>query len=60
MSLKDSDSVAIGKGIPDGYISLALRLPFRANDRTLTDVEVRTTIESVIAALKEVHNATLR
>ncbi len=49
-----------GKGIPDGYISLALRLTFRANDRTLTDVEVRTTIESVIAALKEVHNATLR
>jgi len=49
-----------GKGIPDGYISLALRLTFRANDRTLTDAEVRTTIESVIASLKEVHNATLR
>ncbi len=49
-----------GKGIPDGYVSLALRLTFRANDRTLTDAEVRNTMEAVIASLKEAHNATLR
>ena len=30
-----------GKGVPDGRVSLSLRLTFRAADRTLTDDEVQ-------------------
>jgi phenylalanyl-tRNA synthetase beta chain len=40
-----------GKGIPDGKVSLALRLTFQAPDRTLTDAEVHAAMEDVITAL---------
>ena len=50
----------VGKGIPDGCVSLALRLTFRASDRTLTDVEVQTSVDTVVAALQARHGATLR
>ncbi len=30
-----------GKGVPDGRVSLSLRLTFRSPERTLTDAEVR-------------------
>ena len=40
-----------GKGIPDGKVSLSLRLTFQAPDRTLTDAEVHAAMEGVIAAL---------
>ena len=49
-----------GKGVPEGQISLALRLTFRAADRTLTDTEVQATMGRVVAALGETHQATLR
>jgi phenylalanyl-tRNA synthetase beta chain len=49
-----------GKGIPDGHVSLSLRLTFRAPDRTLTDGEVQTALDSVLAALKERHGAVQR
>ena len=49
-----------GKGIPDGYVSLALHLTFQAADRTLTDVEVQSAIDNVVTALKKHHDATLR
>ena len=49
-----------GKGVPAGQVSLALRLTFRAADRTLTDTEVRTTMERIVAALNETHQATRR
>ena len=49
-----------GKGVPEGRMSLALRLTFRARDRTLTDVEVQQAIDRVVAALKATHGATLR
>jgi phenylalanyl-tRNA synthetase beta chain len=40
-----------GKGIPDGKVSLSLRLTFQAPDRTLTDVEVHTAMHGIIEAL---------
>jgi len=49
-----------GKGIPAGSVSLALRLMFRAPDRTLTDDEVQAAIDIVVPALAQKHGATLR
>jgi phenylalanyl-tRNA synthetase beta chain len=40
-----------GKGIPEGKVSLALHLTFQALDRTLTDGEVATAMQTIIAAL---------
>ena len=34
-----------GKGIPDGKVSLSLRLTFRSSDRTLTDAEVQAAMD---------------
>ena len=49
-----------GKGVPEGQVSLALRLTFRAADRTLTDTEVQATMARVVAGLGETHEAKLR
>jgi phenylalanyl-tRNA synthetase beta chain len=49
-----------GKGIPDGQISLALRLTFRSPERTLTDAEVQSAMDAVLAALKTQHAAVQR
>ena len=49
-----------GKGIPEGKVSLSLRLVFRSSDRTLTDVEVQSAMDAVLAALKERHEAVQR
>jgi phenylalanyl-tRNA synthetase beta chain len=49
-----------GTGIPDGQVSLSLRLTFRALDRTLTDAEVQTAVDAVLAALKQQHGAVQR
>jgi phenylalanyl-tRNA synthetase beta chain len=49
-----------GKGIPGGCISLALRLTFRASDRTLTDTEVQGAVDRVVKALEQQHEAKLR
>jgi phenylalanyl-tRNA synthetase beta chain len=49
-----------GKGIPDGQVSLSLRLTFRAPDRTLTDSEVQKAVDGVLVALKERHGAVQR
>ncbi len=40
-----------GKGIPDGKVSLSLRLTFQAPDRTLTDGEVQRAMDVIVAAL---------
>jgi phenylalanyl-tRNA synthetase beta chain len=40
-----------GKGIPDGKVSLALRLTFQAPDRTLTDAEVERATTDVLELL---------
>ena len=49
-----------GKGVPEGKVSLALRLTFRSPDRTLTDAEVQRSMDVVIAALKTTHGAVQR
>jgi phenylalanyl-tRNA synthetase beta chain len=49
-----------GTGIPDGRISLSIRLGFRAADRTLTDGEVQQAMDAVMAALRERHGAVQR
>jgi phenylalanyl-tRNA synthetase beta chain len=49
-----------GKGVPDGKVSLSLRLTFRSPERTLTDSEVQNAMERVLAALREAHGAVQR
>ena len=49
-----------GKGVPDGYVSLAFRLTFRAPDRTLTDVEIDQTMEAIVTRLEQEHAAKRR
>jgi len=49
-----------GKGVPEGKISLSLRLTFRASDRTMTDAEVQSAMDAVLAALKQQHSAIQR
>ncbi|HTV02207.1 MAG TPA: phenylalanine--tRNA ligase subunit beta, partial [Luteitalea sp.] len=49
-----------GKSLPDGTVSLSVRLTFRAADRTLTDAEVQTATDAILAALAAEHGATLR
>ena len=49
-----------GKGIPEAKVSLSLRLTFRSSDRTLTDAEVQTAMDQVLAALKDRHGAVQR
>jgi len=48
-----------GKGVPEGKVSLSLRLTFQA-DRTLTDAEVQSQFESIVAALVREHGAIQR
>jgi phenylalanyl-tRNA synthetase beta chain len=49
-----------GKGIPEGRVSLSLRLTFRAPERTLTDSEVQRAVDAVLGSLKERHAAVQR
>jgi phenylalanyl-tRNA synthetase beta chain len=49
-----------GKGMPDGRISLSLRLTFRAPDRTLTDDEVQSATNRIVDALRATHGAEQR
>jgi phenylalanyl-tRNA synthetase beta chain len=49
-----------GKGIAEGKLSLALRLTFQAPDRTLTDAEVHTAMERIVADLTTKLGATQR
>ena len=49
-----------GKGIPEGRVSLSLRLTFRSPERTLTDAEVDAAMTAIVAALGTAHGATRR
>jgi phenylalanyl-tRNA synthetase beta chain len=49
-----------GKGVPEGHVSLSVRLSFQSTDRTLTDAEVQQAIDEIVAALGRAHGATLR
>jgi phenylalanyl-tRNA synthetase beta chain len=48
-----------GKGVPDGSVSVSVRLTFQA-DRTLTDREVQQSFDRVLAALVREHGAIQR
>ena len=49
-----------GKGVPDGRVSLSLRLTFRSQERTLTDAEVEAAMKTILDALKRAHDAVQR
>jgi phenylalanyl-tRNA synthetase beta chain len=49
-----------GKGVPDGHVSLSVRLVFQSPEHTLTDAEVQQAIDEIVAALGRAHGATLR
>jgi phenylalanyl-tRNA synthetase beta chain len=49
-----------GKGVPDGRVSLSLRLTFRAADRTLTDDEAQGATDTIVEALRTTHSAERR
>jgi phenylalanyl-tRNA synthetase beta chain len=49
-----------GKGVPDGSVSLSLRLTFQSADRTLTDAEVQQSFDMILAALVREHRAVQR
>jgi phenylalanyl-tRNA synthetase beta chain len=49
-----------GKGVTEGHVSLSVRLTFQAPGRTLTDAEVQTSVEHILAALTREHAAVQR
>ena len=49
-----------GKGVPEGRVSLSLRLTFRSPERTLTDGDVQGAMDRVLTALKTAHGAIQR
>ncbi len=49
-----------GKGVPDGAVSISVRLTFQAADRTLTDADVQRSVETVLTALVHEHRAVQR
>ena len=49
-----------GKGVPEGKVSISLRLIFRSSDRTLTDAEVQEAMDAVLRALQDRHAAVQR
>jgi phenylalanyl-tRNA synthetase beta chain len=49
-----------GKGIPEGHVSLSLRLTFQSPERTLTDAEVQEAMDAVMTALVREHHAKQR
>jgi phenylalanyl-tRNA synthetase beta chain len=49
-----------GRGVPEGRVSLSIRLTFRDAARTLTDAEVHAAVDAIVAALARDHGAVLR
>ncbi|MBI4486328.1 MAG: phenylalanine--tRNA ligase subunit beta, partial [Acidobacteria bacterium] len=49
-----------GKGVPEGSVSLSVRLTFQAPDRTLTDADVQQSVDQILAALIREHGAVQR
>jgi phenylalanyl-tRNA synthetase beta chain len=49
-----------GKGVPDGKVSLSLRLTFQSPERTLTDEEVQAGMQEILDALVKELNAVQR
>jgi phenylalanyl-tRNA synthetase beta chain len=49
-----------GKGVPEGKVSLSLRLTFRSPDRTLTDAEVQRAMDDIMQTLRGKYGAIQR
>jgi phenylalanyl-tRNA synthetase beta chain len=49
-----------GASLPEGHVSISLRLTFRHPERTLTDAEVQAAMEAILAAVDERHGAVRR
>ncbi len=49
-----------GKGVPEGRVSLSLRLTFQDQTRTLTDEEAQNATERIVGALAAAHGAERR
>ena len=49
-----------GKGVPEGAVSLSVRLTFQAADRTLTDAEAQQSFDKILAVLVRDHGAVQR
>ncbi len=49
-----------GKGIPDGAVSVSVRMTFQAADRTLTDAEAQASVDTILASLVREHAAVQR
>jgi len=49
-----------GAGVPQGRVSVSVRLTFQALDRTLTDAEVQQSMDRIVAALAREHEAVQR
>jgi len=49
-----------GKGVPEGAVSLSVRLTFQSSERTLTDVEVQHAFDHILSALVREHGAAQR
>ena len=49
-----------GKGVPEGRVSLSLRLTFRAPERTLTDEDAQAATDAIVEALGREHGAERR
>ena len=49
-----------GTGVPEGRVSLSLRLSFRAPDRTLTDQDAQAATDAIVEALRTAHGAERR
>jgi phenylalanyl-tRNA synthetase beta chain len=49
-----------GKGVPEGTVSVSVRLMFQAPDRTLTDTDVQHGFDRILAALVSEHGAIQR
>jgi len=49
-----------GRGVPEGRVSLAFRLVFQRDDRTLTDAEVGPAIDKVVRMLSHRFGGELR
>jgi phenylalanyl-tRNA synthetase beta chain len=49
-----------GKGVPEGSVSVSVRLTFQAAERTLTDADVQTAFDKILSALVREHGAVQR
>jgi len=49
-----------GKGVPDGSVSISVRLTFQAPDRTLTDADVQESVDAIVATVVREHGAVQR